>query len=743
MRLIGIKTGDIDPFIRKVLKENTWYPFGQYQEPTVENKWEWRMSNQMHKEDAIDKVYQTMAENPKESLKISVNCIVGMNGSGKSSLLDILYRIINNFSQRLFDEAWLENASSKIPNLGQHNLTYARMLEATLFFETDGVLGSIYCCYDNVYFSYYSESKDARFEKFKIEKPISNTKLEQITRHLFYTICTNYSIYSLNELDYTPNQLWLEHEDSNINGQWIKGLFHKADGYIVPITMVPSRDENGCININNENYLAKQRLATLAVLFASQGKPFLGDYQVKSFKCRFDGNAQNVYDNKYKRLIQIYFHSSDKSKQLKKEIANCWKMNLNAHFSKDFSSLQKIVKDTIIAYLTYKTLKTCIHDRKYGKLLGIRSIQLRDLNNTNIPKTDVEWNSNSVDTVIKEILFQEPSLHFNQKIHQVLNFIKNKIYTTKHLSIPKEAQHLKKEITNDRAFGWIETPIHELYTESIEGKQKRIPFKTYDAAYLNMPPTFFEWDMVLTKGKKGHPESLSQMSSGERQLLHSLSYIIYHIKNIENVIDDRYRVKYHNISLIFDEAELYYHPEFQKQFVSNLIRMLSWCHINHKIIRGVNLLIITHSPFVLSDIPLEHTLYLKDGNAVKKEKETFCGNIHEMLGGNFFMEYSIGDVAKENVEEIIRLYNQKDDESKQEINSGQYLANLVRYNYVASIIADDYLKRTVKAMLKELDQKYSKEDDLLSLDRQICEIRKQLEILEDKRNLINKPNCND
>ena len=63
---------------------------------------------------AIDKVYQTMAENPKESLKITVNCIVGMNGSGKSSLLDILYRIINNFSHRLIDEAWTENAPEKI-----------------------------------------------------------------------------------------------------------------------------------------------------------------------------------------------------------------------------------------------------------------------------------------------------------------------------------------------------------------------------------------------------------------------------------------------------------------------------------------------------------------------------------------------------------------------------------------------------------------------------------------------------
>ena len=85
MRFIGIKIGDlIEPFICKVLKKNTWYPFGRYQEPTAENGWEWHMPSQRYDADAIDRVYQTMAENPKESLKITVNCIVGMNGSGKS-----------------------------------------------------------------------------------------------------------------------------------------------------------------------------------------------------------------------------------------------------------------------------------------------------------------------------------------------------------------------------------------------------------------------------------------------------------------------------------------------------------------------------------------------------------------------------------------------------------------------------------------------------------------------------------
>lgn len=740
MRLIGIKMGSADSFIRKALKEHTWYPFGQYQEPTKENLWKWRLPFKDSNISTINGVYQAMAENPQESLEITVNCLVGMNGSGKSSLLDILYRIINNFSHKLIDEAWTENKQN--PQRG-HYLTYAHGFEATLFFESDGVLGSIHNCYDNVFFSYYSDSKDVCFDHYKIESPISNTRLEQITRHMFYSICTNYSIHSLNELDYTPNPLWLEYKDNNINGRWIHGLFHKNDGYVVPITMVPYRNEDGCIDINNENYLAKQRLATLAVLFASQGKPFLNDYRVKSFKCRFNNKAKNDYDGRYKELFEKSFPSNTQCQDLKNQITECWEKNLISHFVDNFLTLLPIVRNTILAYLTYKTLKICIHYRKYGELLGIKSIQEKRFDDTNGSELSIEWSIDSVNTVIKEILFQEPSIHVNQKIQQVLNFVEKRLYYTDNLALPKEAKFKESEIFKFEGFGWIETPINRLYSVVKSGKQTRIPFKTYDAAYLNMPPAFFEWDMVLTKGKNGAPETLSQMSSGERQLLHSLSYIIYHIKNIESVKDGRYRVKYNNISLIFDEAELYYHPDFQKQFVGNLIKMLSWCHINHNIIRGVNLLIVTHSPFVLSDIPLEHTLYLKNGAVVNKKKETFCGNVHEMLGGNFFMEYSIGDVAKENVEEIIRLYNQKGDANNHQSNRKHYIDNRVRYNYVASIIADDYLQKKVRDMLEEMNREYEHEDELISLNKQICEARKHLEELEQKRNFINKQNYND
>lgn len=272
-----------------------------------------------------------------------------------------------------------------------------------------------------------------------------------------------------------------------------------------------------------------------------------------------------------------------------------------------------------------------------------------------------------------------------------------------------------------------------IYTEKVEGKSKRVRFKTYDEMFLRMPPAIFDWDISFTKD--GHSEeTLSQMSSGERQFMHSLSYIIYHLNNLQSVKDGSYRVRYHNVNLIFDEAELYYHPNFQRKFISSLIKMLSWSNINPNIIRGVNILVVTHSPFVLSDVPKCHTLYLRDGMVDNdNHKETFCGNVHQLLGDNFFMDYSFGEVAKENVEEIIRLYNQKDEKDKQDSARIQYKNNQFKYGYVASIIADDYLKRKVEEMMKELDILYGCRVNEEEIDRKISDLRKEIEILEQQK----------
>lgn len=735
MRLIGLKLGYCDPLVRKALKDDTWYPFGDYCEPTAANGWEWRSQEQKLQEEACRQMYKSVDEGEeiKERLEITVNCIVGKNGSGKSTLLDILYRIINNFAWKAIDKLWVENSPENNPQRG-HQLTEAEGFEATLYFETDDCVGSLYYNYGYLEMNYHTKIEDAVIEKEQFRKEISNTKMERLTRHFFYTVCSNYSIHSLIQRDYTPNKLWIA-QNANINSKWIQGLFHKNDGYVTPIVMVPYRTEDDYIDIDNENDLAKQRLATLAVLFGSQKKRFMNVYKPCELVYRFDHEAATRYNLKFNKLFRTRLPLNKNCTAVKREIKKVWTKNLKTHYQNGYSQLKKVVRDAVLNYLVYKTLKTCIQYRNYGLILGVRS--LTDKEQLELRKGTyrfyLDFLPDKVVEVVKEILFQEKDTHINLKIHQLLRYVELGQYNTKYLVVP---EGFTGDPTKMTEYGWNMMPVELLYDykRSEDGK-RRVPFRTFDEVSKLMPPAIFEWDINFTKGNnKEDKEMLTQMSSGEKQFMHSISYIIYHLTNLQSVTDGNYRIRYHNVCLVFDEAELYYHPDYQRRFISDLVNTLSWCHINPNIIRGINIVIATHSPFVLSDVPLSNTLYLDDGKVVKKNKETFCGNVHEMLGENFFLEYSIGEVARKNVEDIILLYNRRYDETLFQENRSKFLKEKDRLKYVANHVADEYLKKTINGMMQELLTLYDTKD---SLDKQIEETQNRLASLLRRKNEVN------
>ncbi|OHE12645.1 MAG: hypothetical protein A2329_07365, partial [Sulfurimonas sp. RIFOXYB2_FULL_37_5] len=144
------------------------------------------------------------------------------------------------------------------------------------------------------------------------------------------------------------------------------------------------------------------------------------------------------------------------------------------------------------------------------------------------------------------------------------------------------------------------------------------------------------------------------LSSGEQKLVllfGKLNYVVrkFTMEGKENYI------------LLLDEPDIYLHPNWQKKLISYFINFIeNNQYLNEK---NIHIIIASHSPFILSDLPKENVIFLKNdektGNCKNVTKETnintFGANIHTLLSHGFFMKDGLmGEFAKEKIQSIIK-----------------------------------------------------------------------------------------
>ena len=126
------------------------------------------------------------------------------------------------------------------------------------------------------------------------------------------------------------------------------------------------------------------------------------------------------------------------------------------------------------------------------------------------------------------------------------------------------------------------------------------------------------------------------------------------------MVDDAYRVKYQNVNILLDEVEMYYHPEYQRQFLSKLLKLIGNLKISKEDISSINICVITHSPFLLSDILRRNILFLDEGKVMNDEVkcETFGANIYDILKNGFFLkDNALGCFVNQRINSVIEYIN--------------------------------------------------------------------------------------
>ena len=679
--------------------------------------------------------------------KVNVSCIVGHNGDGKSSLIELIIRLVNNF-------AYLSGF------LSDHaELKFIPGLHVKLFYLVDNCVCSVSCLGNKAELTVGKVTKSWDYTQDK-KKQVKRTKRFLIentdTSFLFYTLISNYSLYAYNSEEFKAETNTREAEES-----WITALFHKNDAYQTPIVLAPQR-KKGVIDVNRQYFLSMQRLSELffdckfgkyrisntekaeGIIYSVERESklivktirefvsdfhrgaknvinFSGSFNVRKKKGRYNLDLSNqtelqlsleFWENFDRRFFDtglielansnntVMVTDSDTSGNLsiqtdldkylsvlklriKKhknvstargnindfldrggggltfmqfqrvflvfEVYKQWLERLGEEGIRPFKADKMTVRDHAIWYLLYKTIRVI---ENYPDFMagGLKDYEIphyffsEKVRNNNIHK----W----FNSIYNDI--DNDKTHLTTKIRQTLNYLQNEGTASLLLKNDFKSEELKKMVSE---LGYSYFLDCEKYYKAIRDKSDTIS---------ELPPPIFDYDFVISHEDESL-YSLSRMSSGERQLLNSASAVVYHLKNIANSKAQGIKIVYRNVNVILEEVELYFHPEYQRRFINYLLDQIEFAKLPPSM--AINLLFVTHSPFILSDIPRQHVLFLKDGKMDRSmQEDTFGANIHTLLQNGFFLgSVPIGEFAKGKISEMFKTLNKSESLTSKEL----------------------------------------------------------------------------
>ena len=617
--------------------------------------------------------------------KINVQAIVGKNGSGKSSLMDLMYMAINNFSY-MFERGHDRPGADPLyflPNL-RVTLHFTISKEQTTH-ECQLIINDKQVIYKNPNLPDPVEFTIDPIENFLKPKDPEflgkeDSEIIELTKNFFYTIVSNYSIYSFVNNAY--RQKCYIHENvgfeksSEYDGllgepkEWINSIFHKNDGYVRSIVLNPFR-ENGCIDSKKENELAKDRIAALLLWSNHEHVEIFKNYAAEGFILKQKEWSYNNEKDELKKVWSSWLHGTaydfqkiagtylakifkqlqtideeitDKDSIIEKILPADEEIRPTEFFSKKIIEIFSLNSEspfftTILKYVRFKILKIIFRYDAY--------IESRD---KIFPALICDKVTPEMERDFEDVLNKikaDPS-HITKKIRRAINFtildsdktISNSLINTEN---PFDGPY-EMELTVESFFEKINNISRSPFNYE---REESISPKVIDDCLF---PSFISYELILCKDNNKINYEL--LSSGEMQFLQTFSIHLYHLANLLSV--DSSRPKYENFNIVFDELEICLHPEYQRRFVNRFLFALN------NILKGktynINISIITHSPFVLSDIPRSNILYMKTEEDEGKElpKYTFAQNIGEMMFGSFFMEKTIGDFAESKLKELIK-----------------------------------------------------------------------------------------
>lgn len=628
---------------------------------------------------------------------ISVSAIVGKNGAGKSSLLELLFRMVNNFGYML-------GANVRKNKKGSKYVKYVDGIYADLKYRIDDELVILKCRYDKVLYSYEGktfclfDSLDAK-DTFGQERPRADMEEEaqeidvvsmdaalriELCKHFFFSVVTNYSLQSYNSNDYLDEEALGHHYVDDIgidkNDSWLDGVFHKNDGYLVPISLNPERYK-GFFDLQKETDLTSSRLEILLIEAKRRNINFIDNYELDDIEYSFswDYIANKVSLEKDSIKDEYELRSAIR---LIAENSHSVLAILLERYGFHVDDSENLLFYVGIAYLFYKTHSIAASYPIFGAPKQMVNVEHLD-EICHDEDTIVQYAS-----FIKQLIHDKS--HLTTKLRKTLNFMKALV----------NGQNLEESFSYYRD-----------YTHFVGEVLSKRPSLEDRMAIL--PPPFFKSKVYLRQIDTGKRMLYSKLSSGERQYLFTFSALLYHVFNIKMTPVNR--PHYRLANLMLDEVEICFHPEYQRTLVYRLIELLRQFRLNYRF--SINIILTTHSPFILSDIPKSNVLYLENGKSVGETiyKDTFGANVNDILHQSFFLKKGfMGEFARDKIQSVIDFLNSK--------NSSKWTKES-SLEFIEKVVSEPILQRQLRSL-------YEKRYDLR--DNKIEKLESEIERLKQK-----------
>ncbi|MCT7638631.1 ATP-binding protein [Aliarcobacter butzleri] len=493
---------------------------------------------------------------------------------------------------------------------------------------------------------------------------INDVAIKQITLNKnIESILNRYEIYLLNEVNFYNLYINLSRDIFSYK-KFSEECFHKNDGYKTPILIEPGKMDSSL-----EYYLINKRITKFySILIDNKINSFFNPNRMKISYSYY----KTIYNEKIFRKYQSFcigMFEEDKHDKFMRQsyISSIEKKIEEFYLNHDLKGLSKLY--IIIKILTID--KSKVNEELYDELyITLKNIYLGSVSVDEIIKI-LDNKLNSLD--IKKLDSYETI-----KIYDSILFLKN----------------INEQTT------------YEFIVDKIKNNEM-LDIKTMPLEIESLP----SWLNIRFFDEEKSYESLS---TGEKSIFILLITILYQVTNINDTT-------YNTIHIILDEIEMNLHPEWQKKFFREFLNSL-----NKVRKKKIYLTLMTHSPFILSDLPKQNVIFLeKDeetGNCInatnKVDINPFGANIHTLLSHGFFMKDGLmGEFAKDKINQVYNFITDNDTSFIKIKKEAQNIINL---------IGEPMLK-------KELQFLYDEKFEIDDIDKQIREHEEAIEKLKSKK----------